>query len=298
MRALFTALGVAIASGGLCVGVITLAGAGPTQLGGYPLLTLAAALAFAVNLLAWIPASIAQSERFYDLVGSLTFLSLAMLAILASPSPSIRTLCVFTAVICWSLRLGTFLYRRVHQDGGDRRFDEIKRSPASFLTAWLLQALWVFLTLSAALTLRALEVGEGAHAPLRWTDLLGGGLWLFGFTFEVVADRQKRAFRARPESRGRFIQEGLWAWSQHPNYFGEITLWTGISVVASGALAGSGLGVSLLLWFSPLFVALLLTKVSGIPLLAAQGEARWGEEPAYQTYRAQTPRLFPRPPRR
>ena len=122
---------------------------------------------------------------------------------------------------------------------------------------------------------------------------VGLAVWAIGFGIEVVADRQKREFRRQPGNRGRFITTGLWAWSRHPNYFGEITLWTGVALLAAPVLSGW----QYLTLVSPLFVYLLLTRVSGIPLLEARAEERWGSDPAYRAYRDRTPPLFLRPPR-
>ena len=91
-----------------------------------------------------------------------------------------------------------------------------------------------------------------------------------------------------------FITSGLWSWSRHPNYFGEIVLWSGVAVMAASALSGWQ-WVTLT---SPVFVALLLTRVSGIPLLERRAEARWGHLTEYQRYTAMTPVLLPRPPAR
>ena len=115
----------------------------------------------------------------------------------------------------------------------------------------------------------------------------------FGFSIEIVADRQKSAFRADPANAGRFISSGLWAWSRHPNYFGEIVLWFGIAILAWPALAGWQLATLV----SPLFVYVLLTKGSGIPPLETRAEERWGDDPAYRAYVERTPVLWPRPPR-
>jgi steroid 5-alpha reductase family enzyme len=193
------------------------------------------------------------------------------------------------AALCvgvWAVRLGSFLVRRIARDGKDGRFDEIKQSAPRFLGAWTLQATWVMLTLAAALGL----ILGGSEPQLALTDL-GFGLWALGFGIEVVADRQKQAFRAR--GTGRWIDEGLWSWCQHPNYLGEIVLWTGVFVVAAGHLRGWGWLAAI----SPLFVTLLLTRVSGIPMLRERGQARWGDDVDYQDYLDRTPTLIPRPPR-
>jgi steroid 5-alpha reductase family enzyme len=131
-----------------------------------------------------------------------------------------------------------------------------------------------------------------ASVPLAGSAVLGTAVWVAGFAIEVVADRQKSRFRADPANRDRFIRTGLWAWSRHPNYFGEITLWVGVALVAAPALAGWQLATLV----SPVFVFLLLTRVRGIPLLEARAQQKWGHDPDYQAYRARTPVLLPRPP--
>ena len=123
--------------------------------------------------------------------------------------------------------------------------------------------------------------------------MAGLALWVGGFLFEVVADRQKSAFRAKPENAQRFIRDGLWAWSRHPNYFGEIVLWCGIALMALPVLQGWQYATLI----SPLFVVLLLTKISGVRMLEARGRKQWGDDPDYQAYVRSTPMLLPRPPR-
>jgi len=151
-----------------------------------------------------------------------------------------------------------------------------------------LQGLWVFLTLSCALA----AITSAQPEPLGVVAAIGVALWLTGFAIEVVADQQKRAFRASPDNRAHFIRTGLWAWSRHPNYFGEITLWAGIALISVPALSGWQL-VTLI---SPVFVYVLLTRISGIPLLESRAKKKWGADPEFQAYKARTPALWPRPP--
>jgi steroid 5-alpha reductase family enzyme len=258
------------------------------EVGGWPVFALCAALAFAVNWVAFVPAYVLRSERFYDLTGTLTYLSVVVVALLAG-SGSTLSMLLGGLIAVWALRLGTFLVLRIRKDGADGRFDEIKVDPARFLMSWTMQALWVVLTAGAAL---AAMTSDTSTDPGLLTGV-GLAVWLVGFAVEATADAQKRAFRADPAHRGRFITTGLWAWSRHPNYFGEITLWVGIAVIALPALSGWQY-VTLI---SPLFVALLLTRVSGVPLLEARGKRTWGDDPAYRDYLARTPVLVPRPPR-
>ncbi|WP_086619330.1 DUF1295 domain-containing protein [Erythrobacter tepidarius] len=266
------------------------AGSGSVPLAGLPAVFACALIAFGVNWLAFIPAAAFQSDRFYDTTGAITYLSVILAACAAAPSLDARSLAVAAMVGVWTIRLGAFLFLRIHAAGGsDVRFEKIKVNPPRFLVAWTLQACWVIFTASAALVI----ITAPEPRPLDVFFWAGTALWVIGFAFEVIADDQKRRFKADPANHGRFITTGLWAWSQHPNYFGEITLWAGILVIALPQLAG----LNWLVLFSPVFVALLLTKVSGINLLDAIAKKRWGDDPAWQAYVARTPVLFPRPPR-
>ncbi|GAB5413896.1 MAG: hypothetical protein Cons2KO_14990 [Congregibacter sp.] len=260
---------------------------GSARVAGYPVFAIATALAFGIQLLAFIPAYMAQTERYYDLVGSITYLSVTGFALWVNPQPGALLLTAMVGV--WALRLGSFLFTRILQDGSDQRFDRIKPYFLRFLLTWLLQGLWVTVTAGAAIA----AMSSSRAVPLGVFAVVGLALWLIGFGIEAVADRQKRVFRKDPANKGRFITSGLWAWSRHPNYFGEILLWFGVSVVAFPALSGW----QLLTLVSPLFVYLLLTRVSGVPALESQGKRRWGDDPEYRAYVASTPALVLRPPR-
>lgn len=247
-----------------------------------------AAVAFGVNWIAFVPSYLNRTEHYYDLVGSLTYLSTTLLAaFLASPLDA-RAWLLLVLVVIWSGRLGIFLFRRVRSSGKDGRFDTIKQSAPRFLVAWTTQGLWVIFTAAAA---HAAIASDQPRSFGVWA-VVGLVLWLAGFGMEAVADAQKSAFRADPANDGRFITTGLWAWSRHPNYFGEILLWVGVAVIAFPALSGWQY-VTLL---SPVFVYLLLTRVSGVPMLERRADKRWGGEEAYEAYKARTPVLVPRPP--
>ena len=267
---------------------IALAAGGPV-LAGLPLMVWCALLAFGVQWLMFLPAWLFQTERYYDLTGSLTYIGVALLALFLSGRIEPGSLLIVAMIVIWALRLGTFLFTRILVEGGDRRFERIKPRFLRFLMTWTLQGLWVIVTSAAGLA----AASAGRTFPLGPLVILGALLWCVGFAIEVVADHQKRRFRKCPENREAFIREGLWRYSRHPNYFGEILLWTGIAVMALPALAGW----QYLTLISPLFVYLLLTRVSGIRMLESAAEQRWGDDPAYRTYLAATSRLFPLPPR-
>jgi len=254
---------------------------------GVPIFALSVGLAFLIQWIAFIPAYLMQSERFYDLTGSLTYITVTLIAVLLSPVVDGRSVLLLALVVIWATRLGTFLFRRIQKAGKDDRFDEIKPSFIRFLTTWTLQGLWVSLTLAAALA----AITTTTRRELGWFALVGFLVWLIGISIEAAADAQKSRFRANPENKGKFIQSGLWAWSRHPNYFGEIVLWIGVAIIALPVLHGWQ-WVTLI---SPVFVALLITRVSGVPMLEKKADEKWGGQEDYEVYKANTPVLIPRP---
>jgi steroid 5-alpha reductase family enzyme len=253
---------------------------------GLPLFAFAAGLAFILQWLAFIPAYLLQTEKFFDLMGSITYLTASIIAFVFNPLKDFRSIMVLVLVSIWAIRLGTFLFVRIIKAGKDARFDEIKPSFFRFLNTWTLQGLWVTLTLSAALVIFTTTTRK----PLGIYAIIGLMVWIMGFTFEVIADYQKSRFRQDPQNKGKFIQSGLWACSRHPNYFGEIVLWIGIAIIALPVLKGW----QWLSLISPIFVTLLLTKVSGIPILEKRAEEKWGGQEDYEKYKRNTPRLIPK----
>lgn len=281
---------IAIASALLVAAAVGWAGSqGGDKVSGVPLFALAGAFAFLVQWVVFLPSYLAQTEHYYDLTGSLTYLTLAIGTLLLVDGFDARSILLTLLVSIWALRLGSFLFLRIRRRGIDERFDAIKPSFTRFLLAWTLQGLWVFLTLAAALG----AMTSAQPGRLGLVGFVGLAVWAAGFAIEVVSDRQKRAFRQNPTNSGRFITTGLWAWSRHPNYFGEIVLWLGIALIALPSLSGWQY-VTLI---SPLFVFLLITRVSGIPPLESRAEERWGDEPEFVAYKERTPVLIPRPPR-
>ena len=258
------------------------------KIGAMPVFALCGALAFAINWLAFIPAALIQTERYYDLVGGITYISVTMFAVALSGELDLRAMLVAAMVMFWSLRLATFLFRRISRDGKDSRFDNIKNRPLRFFMAWTIQGLWVLLTAAAALAV----ITGGVREPLGAVGIVGIAVWSIGILIEIISDRQKSNFRSAPDNKGKFINTGLWAWSRHPNYFGEIVLWSGMAIVAVPVLQGWQ-WVALI---SPVFVTFLLTRVSGVPLLEEKADQRWGGQDDYEEYKRRTPVLVPKLP--
>ena len=245
-------------------------------------------LAFAIQWIAFIPAYVFQTEKFYDLTGSLTYLSVIWYSLVFSSNQFTNlngaNIVIVLLISLWAIRLGSFLFMRIHHDGEDKRFRSIKPSASQFFMTWTLQGLWVSLCSMCALTAISSTTGVVMNAFFY----IGLALFILGFVVEVIADKQKSAFRANKENKDKFITSGLWAKSRHPNYFGEIVLWAGIAVMSFSSLQG----LQYLTLISPIFTYLLLVYISGVRMLEARGDIKWGDNPDYQDYKKKTPTLF------
>tara|TARA_B100001142_G_C14302643_1_gene643428 strand:+ start:111 stop:1001 length:891 start_codon:yes stop_codon:yes gene_type:complete len=242
-------------------------------------------VAYGVQWVGFVAAWLKHTEHFFDLTGSITYVTVISIALLFSKNVGTRSVILAIIVITWALRLGSFLVLRVKRQGSDSRFNVMKHKFAWFLFTWTVQGLWVLVTASAALA--AITSADDKNFGL--IGFLGLLVWVLGFSVEVISDEAKRKFRSQEENKDRFISSGLWAISRHPNYLGEILLWTGVAIIAIPALSGW----SFVTLVSPLFVWLLLTKISGIPMLEKKADRRWKGDLEYERYKASTPVLFP-----
>jgi len=267
--------------------LVALAGSqGGALIAGVPVFALSVGLAFLIQWLAFIPAYVFQTEKFFDLTGSITYISVTIMALVFSAGADGRSILLAALVVIWAIRLGSFLFRRIQKAGNDDRFDEFKPSFIRFLNVWTIQGLWVTFTAAAALV----AITTTNRKELDVFALLGFLVWAFGFIIEIAADSQKSRFSANPDNKGKFIQTGLWSRSRHPNYFGEIMLWVGIAIIALPVLQGWQ-WVALI---SPIFVTLLITRVSGVPMLENKADKKWGGQEDYESYKKSTPVLIPR----
>jgi len=257
--------------------------------GSESLAALSLGIQWAVYLIHGLPQC---SEKFFDASGSLTYLALILFALTRKREHGPRQVVNAVLVVVWLSRLGSFLFARILRDGRDDRFTALKKNPLRFLAVWTIQALWVWLVALPVLLTVQSPRGASDVGPL---DVVGWAVWAAGFLIEVIADAQKGAFRDKAENKGKFITDGLWAYSRHPNYFGEITLWVGLCISGSSCFRGADwLG-----WMSPVFTTFLLTMVSGVPMLEKKAEKEWGQLEEYQHYVKHTPCIrlaFKRPP--
>ena len=271
----------------ICIALINIAGQNiDLEIRGMNAFTFILIVAVLLQILFFIPSFIFKTEKYYDLVGSLTYVTTISLAYFSVEDKTTIDSIIYFYVMIWASRLGIYLFRRVRKDGKDVRFEKAKMHFFWFLQYWMGQALWVSLTACAAII--AILSPEEDTLPLL--AMAGMALWLTGFTIESISDYQKRVFREENNPTEAFIHTGLWARSRHPNYFGEITLWTGIAVIALNTLTG----VEYITLISPVFVYILLTRMSGVNLLERIADERYGHLEEYQRYKRNTPVLVPK----
>ena len=252
---------------------------------GIQLVENAVLLAFIIQWVLFIPAYLLQTEKFFDISGSITYISVVVYCFLNSYDPlfvNIGNMILSIIIIIWALRLGSFLFIRIKKAGEDIRFREIKKSPSRFFMTWTLQGMWVSLCSACALA------GIAKGIIINNYFYCGLAIFLIGFIVEIVADNQKTKFRSNPKNKDKFINSGLWKFSRHPNYMGEILLWLGISIISLSSLEGLELATLI----SPFFTYLLLVYVSGIRILEYNGDKKWGHLESYKIYKKNTPRLI------
>ena len=246
-------------------------------------------LAYVIHWIAYIPAYVFQTEKFYDLTGSVTYLSVVWFVFLStyqSISLNFGNLILVLLISTWTIRLGLFLFMRIHKAGEDKRFRTIKTSASQFFMTFTISGLWV--TLCSMCALVAISSPEGL--VMNTLTYVGIILFIIGFGIEIVADNQKTAFRSIEANKDSFITSGLWSKSRHPNYFGEVLLWFAIAVISFSSLEG----LQLITLISPIFTYILLVYVSGVRMLEDMNDKKWADDEQYKSYKKNTPMLFPK----
>ncbi len=246
-------------------------------------------VALAVNGAFFAVAAARRTDTVTDLSYSLTFALLAVVLPFTGAGKPVQLLASLLVVV-WAVRLGTYLFRRILRMKVDHRFDGIRENPLRFGRFWLLQAITVAVVMLPVSYLLDRDHPSGLGS---WS-IVGAAVWLVGLLVEALADAQKAAFRAKDENRGRFVASGLWRYSRHPNYFGEMLVWWGLFVSAVPVLHGAAFAVVV----GPVFITLLLLFVSGIPPLERSADAKYGNDAEYRNYKRRTSILVPLPPRR
>ena len=277
MNNIFTTFLISFLTFSICVFIANLTG--------IQNITYAVLFIFLIHLLIFVPSYYFQTEKFFDLTGTIAYVSSVLFIFFKSntvESINLGSLALSTFIIIWSLRLGTFLFLRIKKEGKDRRFNDIKKSFSWFFMTFSVSGMWVTICSICALT------GIANGIIFSSTTIIGIIIFIIGFTIEIIADSQKTKFRAKDDNKDKFISIGLWKYSRHPNYLGEIILWLGISLISFSSLEG----LQYITLISPIFTYLLLVNVSGINLLEKSGEKKWGHLDSYKSYKENTPRLI------
>lgn len=247
-------------------------------------LLIALFIALGLNVAMFIPAYLWKTDKLTDISYAVTFALLAVIGLVRG-GISTPSIILTAAVIAWSVRLGSYLLIRIHKMGRDKRFDEMRKSFWQFGRFWILQGLTVWVVLLPSMLFLAKSPTE-----LPWYAYVGLAIWACGLTIEATADMQKFNFINNPENKEKWIDTGIWKYSRHPNYFGEIALWFGLYIFAFGNLSKTEALIGIV---GPLYIALLILFVSGIPLLEKGADKKWGENPEYKKYKESTNILIP-----
>lgn len=240
----------------------------------------------AANIAMFVPAYLKQTDKLTDISYGVSFGLLGLFAFIRSER-SLMHLILFMAVLIWSIRIGGFLLMRIRKIGKDSRFDEMRNHFFKFFRFWLLQGVSVFVVLLASLIAWNTEA-----VPISYLSIAGLSLFIAGLLIEATADLQKFRFNQNPNNKGKWIDEGLWRKTRHPNYLGEMSVWTGLFLFVLPSLSGWEILVAAL---SPVYIISLLSFVSGIPLLEKAADKRWGSDKDYLNYKKSVPVLIPSP---
>jgi steroid 5-alpha reductase family enzyme len=249
-------------------------------------IVLALAVALGINLVLFLMAYRWQSDKLTDISYALSFLAIDVVGLVTADGLRAYNCLAFLLVAVWAARIGGFLLIRILKFGKDGRFDELRGSFVKFGKFWLGQALtaWVLM-----LPVIMVQSRGGELKLLVWA---GVAVWLIGLVVEAMADYQKFRFKLAADKPQPWIDSGLWRYSRHPNYFGEITVWAGVYIYCFEALSGWGRLIGLA---SPLLIAAVLLFVSGVPMLEKSADKRWGKDPKYKAYKRRTRLLLPLP---
>lgn len=234
----------------------------------------------------WLMSVRKQDVSIVDSLWSLLFVAAASFYLWVLDELSLRALIIYVLVVIWGVRLSGYITLRHLGQAEDHRYQRIRENNQP---GFAFKSLYLVFILQAGLAWiisLPLFYAMGSGKPLSVIDYLGIGLWLCGMLFEATADQQLYRFKKRPENKGRLLTSGLWAYSRHPNYFGEFLIWWGFYLLALSATDASGAAIAII---SPLIMSLLLLRVSGVSLL----ERSMRLKPGYEDYMQNTSAFIP-----
>ncbi|XP_022725792.1 uncharacterized protein LOC111282098 isoform X2 [Durio zibethinus] len=253
----------------------------------YNFITLTAIVTVVYQLFFFIITVLLKFDKVTDFAGSSNFAVISVLTLVMKGSWHFRQVILTFLIVTWSLRLALFLVIRILQWGEDRRSDKMRGNLGKLAVFYIVQGLWVW-TVNLPVTV----VNASDRDPsIQAEDIIGWIMWSVGTSVEVIADQQKLSFKNSPENRGKWCNIGLWKYSRHPNYFGDILLSWGFFVAAAPVLEGA----EWLVIVGPIFLTLLLLFVSGLPILERSADKKFGNVAAYRIYKKTTSPLIPLP---
>lgn len=237
-------------------------------------------VSFIIQALFFAFAASFKTDKVTDISYSLGFAVLTLVILFSNKAFALPQVLAAVFVVLWAARLGAYLLTRIIITKTDARFDDKRSNFVNLLGFWVLQALAVWLVLMPVSVLLSLkEIG-----PLHFVSILGALIWAIGFAIEILSDAQKFSFKNKKENAKRWIQSGLWKYSRHPNFFGEVLLWWGVFIFVLPYLSGA-LYITVV---GPLSITILLLFVSGIPLLEKSADKKYGNDSEYQEYKKRT----------
>lgn len=242
-------------------------------------------ISLVINLTLFIPAFVYKTDKLTDLSYSISFVILSVIMFILSEGTIFHVI-LLSIIILWALRLGIYLTIRIRKISRDKRFDGIRDNFFRFIKFWILQAIAVWIILLPSIVTFSIE-----SPILNTIAYMGLIFWILGLIMETIADYQKYTFINSEDNNGLWIESGLWKYSRHPNYLGEMLVWIGVYIFTFSSLTGI---MSLIMLVSPLFIILLLIFGSGIPMLEKSANKRWGDNPNYVNYKKRVGVLLPK----
>jgi steroid 5-alpha reductase family enzyme len=246
----------------------------------------------AIVLLMIVTAIVGQVQGRVSVVDSvwpLGFVVVAVVALLAGDGTRWRAEVMLLLVLIWAGRLAWHITKRNHGKGEDPRYEKLlSQVPQEKRLGFAVRRVYATQGFAMWFVSLPLQVSATAGDGLWWVVVVGAVVWVIGLWFEATGDRQLKRFKADPANKGKVMDRGLWAWTRHPNYFGDFTVWWGLYVIAASAWPG------VLTVLSPLAMAFFLIVVTGGRLL----ERDMAKRPGYPEYQQRTSFFIPRPPRR
>ncbi|TMW58793.1 hypothetical protein Poli38472_006938 [Pythium oligandrum] len=236
-----------------------------------------------------------QFDKVTDLAGTLNFLLLAVLSLVVQNVYTTRAIVASVLASLWAIRLGSHLFTRVLKRGKDERFDEMRGNFWSFFGFWVFQIIWVFIVSLPVMLVNSVDKADTpGFGDAR--DIVGIVLWAIGFFTEWAADASKERFHEDSSNKGKLLCTGVWRYSRHPNYFGEILVWVGMTVLASPNFMDSSRHWYFVSILSPVLTFVLLMFLSGTPLAEDRYDERFGAQTFYLDYKRSTSPLWLFPP--